>query len=172
MKNMNKRTKTILAIVGVLAVVVIATGVVITQVDTSALFGATVLAFNPSNPTIVKGNAINLSINGDCTFTSSNTAIVTLASSFGNDFATSYRATGVGLGDATVTATCSGVTASTTVKVIAGTGTPPPSTPTTAPISNSKNLTDTALQNSKNLTDTAIQNAKATATAGAIRNSK
>ena len=67
MKNVSKRTKMILAIVGILGVVVIAVGVVMTQApSTNALFGAAVPTAtprtvtpgpSPTNPPVIGGGA-------------------------------------------------------------------------------------------------------------------
>ncbi len=62
MKNMSKRNKIILAIVGVLVIAVVAVAV-FAQAGGGELFGASALVVTPSSPTIVEGNSIVLSVN-------------------------------------------------------------------------------------------------------------
>jgi hypothetical protein len=70
MKNISKRTKIILAIVGVLVVVVAAVAI-FAQAGGRELFGATALVITPSNPTIAVGQTVGLSVNSvyPCTWT-------------------------------------------------------------------------------------------------------
>ena len=74
MKNMGHRTKIILAIVGVLVVVGIVVGVVMTQSSASQLSGtAADLVITPSNPTLGWGQSLTLTVNAKsaCSGTSS-----------------------------------------------------------------------------------------------------
>ena len=63
MKNLSKRTKIILAIVGVVVIAAIVIGVVMTQTPVGELFGTTALVITPSNPTIGVGQTVTLSVN-------------------------------------------------------------------------------------------------------------
>ncbi len=77
MKNLSKRTRIILAIVGLLVIVVVAIAV-FTQVGGGELLGTTALVITPSNPTIWGvGNSIVLSVNSvyNCNWSSDNPSI-------------------------------------------------------------------------------------------------
>ena len=79
MKNVSKRTKMIMAIVGIVVVIAVI-GLVLTQPPASELLGASALVITPSNPTIVVGNSIVLSVNSvyNCNWSSDNAAAVTI----------------------------------------------------------------------------------------------
>ncbi len=105
MKNMNKRTKMILTVVGVLLVVVIAVAVFF-QASGDSLFGTVYsLKISPSSSTIVVGESAMLSsgtILSTCSWSSSNPAIAWVTDS------TTRSATvrGNTVGTVTITETC------------------------------------------------------------------
>ncbi len=105
MKNLNKRTKIIAAIVGVVVLVVVI-GLVITQPPASELLGTTALVITPSNPTIVSGNSIGLSVNAtyNCAWSSSDTSKVSLVNYNGETKAVTVK--GNAAGSATIQAKC------------------------------------------------------------------
>ena len=82
MKNMGHRTQIILAIVGVLVVVGIVVGVVMTQSSASQLSGtAADLVITPSNPTLGWGQSLTLTVNAKsaCNWFSSNEGYVSFS---------------------------------------------------------------------------------------------
>jgi len=132
MKNVSKRNKMILAMVGILAVVIIAVGVVVTQTAAGDLFGAsTTLTITPANPTISIGGSVVLTANGgssSCTWTKGAANVITFSSSQG----ISITVTGMLPGMNGVTVTCGASQALTMVTVVNQSPTPPP-TPTRTP---------------------------------------
>lgn len=135
MKTLTNRNKMILVIVGIIAVVAIALGAVMTQAPNATLVGTAVIQFIPANPTIVLGQLLgNPYVTGtNCSLTSSNTNVVTI---FNVSFAaaqTSYTLRSQGVGQATITAACVEGVATTLVTVASPTATPAPS-PTRTPI--------------------------------------
>ena len=68
MKNMNQRTKIILAIVAVVVIVGIVVGVVMTQTPVGELFGTTAHVIYPPHPTMVVGSSIHPSVNSTLIF--------------------------------------------------------------------------------------------------------
>ncbi len=107
MKNMNKRTKVILAIVGIVVIAAIAIGVnLVGQPSTESLSGSTVLIITPSDPAIPNGNIVALEVNAkyDCAWSSSDTNIVSLVN-YVNQTKT-VVVQGNALGTATITAKC------------------------------------------------------------------
>ena len=76
MKNISKRTKIILAIVGVVVIVTVTIGI-FAQVGGGELFGTTALVITPSNPSIIVGHTTDLTVNAkyDCSWASSNTNV-------------------------------------------------------------------------------------------------
>ncbi len=114
MKNLNKRSKTILAMIGIAIALVILIGLTITQ--TGTLAGATVRVITPSNPAIAVGETIALSVNAvyDCVWSSSDDASVSLVNyalicdgeSCGWPETKSVTIKGNAVGGATITAKC------------------------------------------------------------------
>jgi uncharacterized delta-60 repeat protein len=104
--------------VGVL-VVVVAVGVVITQVSTNALLGTAVIQISAPS-TITLGASTGIRANAEkCAWTSSNSAVVALSGFADIPGWSTANASGAGVGTATITAACIGGTASTTVNVVA-----------------------------------------------------
>ncbi len=139
MQNLTKRNKLALAIAGILVIAVIAV-VAFNQVGGSQLSGTVVFALSPSNPTVVAGKTVTLSVPqvlGACSWSSSNTAVARVAAGACSSF--SATVTGVAAGSATITVTYSvagGIggksTATTTVTVLPA---PMPTpTPTATPV--------------------------------------
>ncbi len=134
MKNLTKRNLIVLAIAAVLVIAVIAL-VAFNQVGGSQLSGTVAFAILPSNPTVVAGRTVKLSVPqvlGACSWSSSNTAVASVAAGACSSF--SATVTGVAAGKATITVTyavAGGLggmsTATTTVTVL------PPPTPTPPP---------------------------------------
>ncbi len=131
MKNLNKRTKMILAIVGVVVVVVLV-GLFILQPPIDQLFGATVqLTITPANASIAQGATIKFNVNSTvnsaegCVWYSSNPNVATLVA---YDIG-SGKFQGVGTGTATIQVKCSDGSAGTVLTVVP----PPTATPTPTP---------------------------------------
>ncbi len=106
MQNLTKRTKTLLAIAGIVVVVVVA-GFVVLVPGTAGLFGGDVIHISPSNPTLNVGDQIDLSINsvGTCTWSSSNTSVVQI-NYFNPDHSRSVTIEADGPGTSTIKANC------------------------------------------------------------------
>ncbi len=104
MKNMNKRTKIILVVVGIVVVMVVI-GLVITQPPTSELLGTTALVITPSNPTIEVPNSVDLSVNAvyDCAWSSSSPIVSLVNYTKETKWVTVQ---GIAEGTATITARC------------------------------------------------------------------
>lgn len=123
MKNLNKRTKALLAIAGIVIVVVVV-GLVIVQPGQDELVGTTVIHISPQNPTIAVGQILDMSINsvGNCfwSFPSENVALFTFGpETIGvTDFDTkSVKVIGRGPGQVVLTAKCFMFTRRTTITV-------------------------------------------------------
>ncbi len=86
-------------------------------------------AISPANPTISRGGSVNLAVNSGCTFSTSNTNVVTLGDrptttiidvKWGQvvgGLVSDVKVTGVAAGTATITADCNGATSTTVVTV-------------------------------------------------------
>ncbi len=129
MKNLNTRTKMLLAIAGVVIVVVIAG--ILFMGPGSDLFGTAIINISPENPTIHHNSSIQLNINSvyNCTWTTSNVAIASLYDYDPNIWPPAIHASvqhdtkyvlvyGTGIGQVTITARCPFHTKSTTVTVV------------------------------------------------------
>ncbi len=109
MKNLNKRTKVILATVSVVIVVVMAIAAFI-QVGGGKLFGCTncpIYTISPSNPTIHIGKTIGLSVTNSnfvCRWNSSNPTVISLVNYVNPVGAVTVK--GNAAGNATITAVC------------------------------------------------------------------
>ncbi len=126
MKSLSKRNKIVLGIVGIVVVVAVI-GLVITQPPVSALFGTTVLAITPSNPSISIPASVELGTNMgvNCTWSTSDPRIV--LPQMGWSTGTRQRITAATAGQTTITAACGYFgTATTTVTVTGPTPTPVP----------------------------------------------
>lgn len=105
MKNLSQRNKVILALAAIL-IVVLAGVIVLQNPPANELLGATALVITPSNPTIVVGNSIGLSVNAtyNCAWSSSDTSKVSLVNYTGETKSVTVQ--GLAAGSATITAKC------------------------------------------------------------------
>lgn len=106
MKNLTRRNKTLLAIAAAVVVVVLA-GVAVLGPSTG-LFGATVLAFTPTNPWIGLNTVRSLDVNSvmNCNWFSSNEAIIGFQDPPGTRVVKGVLIHARSLGTATVEARC------------------------------------------------------------------
>ncbi len=128
MKNLSRRTKTLLAIAGVVVVVVVV-GLVLLGPGEAGLFGTTVFHISPQNPTISVGQTIGMSINSwsNCIWLTSNANVAEFmvgpgpmgagATSPGGISGKSVYVHGLARGQSRITADCPLMTRSTTVTV-------------------------------------------------------
>ncbi len=133
MKNLTKRSKIVLTIVGVVVVAAVVAALVFTQVSGTGLFGGSVLlTITPSKATITTQQTIALSVNNPtaCTWTTSSTSIATLKSSgLTNGLASAtFLGTYAGASAAVATITANCGTAGTTTMYLTVTA-PPTATP-------------------------------------------
>ncbi len=126
MKNLSKRTKTLVGVAAVLVVVLVA-GIILLQPGGSGLFGTAVPVITPANPTILVAQQLILST-GDptCKWSTSSAAVSIITSTAG----ASIGIQGISSGTATITAKCGSATASTTVTVASRPTATPTATPT------------------------------------------
>jgi hypothetical protein len=117
MKNLSKRTKTLLAIIGAVIVIVVI-ALVIIQPSVDDLFGTGIatVSITPANPTITyPGMQVQLTANySSCTWSISDSKVLVIRSSTGH----TATVEGAGPGKATVNVQCE-------VKVTGGTRTLP-----------------------------------------------
>ncbi len=128
MKNLNTRTKMLLAIAGIVIVVVIAGILFMGPADD--LFGSTIIHISPENPTIHQQDVKSMYINSvyNCDWSTSNSAIANfyhydpynLPHAYGTNTVADTKLVevyGVSVGQATITAKCAIFTRHTTVTV-------------------------------------------------------
>ncbi len=131
MKNLNKRTKIILAIVGVVIVIAVI-GLAITQPPASELLGTTALVITPSNPTIIIGDSIVLSVNSvyNCNWFTSSTVVASFVGD--STEVKSVTVTGNAEGLVTINANCGLINVNKAMTIVT-VNRPPTPTPTPPP---------------------------------------
>ena len=134
MKNLNRRSKIVLAIAGVVVVLIV--GIAILGVGDTGLFGGSVITVQPSGFSVHVGTTYKASVNAlfGCDWSSSNTAIAT----FVGDHTKVKSVTVIGVSEGTVTikANCAAANPTATVVVYPALPTPtftPAPTNTPAP---------------------------------------
>lgn len=107
MKNLNKRTKILLGIAGLVIVVVVA-GFLVLVPGEGTLFGGSIIHISPQNPTINVGQNLDMSINsiGSCSWSSSNEGVVVVTYPNPVGYARDATVQGAGPGQAKIKADC------------------------------------------------------------------
>ncbi len=105
MRNLNKRTKLLLAIAGVLVVIIVA-GVILLQPGGTGLFGTTAVHLDPENPTMYFHNYLGMRVSSNalCNWFTSNQNIVSFNSEY--DDTNGVQLWSMGPGTATIEAHC------------------------------------------------------------------
>ncbi len=118
MKTLNKRNRTLLAIVGVLVILVIAI-MAFSQVRSNGLLGTAAYVITPANPSIKQGETVTLCTPGQGRWDSADPKIVAIVK--GNDkLVECIDVQGMAAGQATITAHASpyGVTQTQTIVTV------------------------------------------------------
>ncbi len=131
MKNLNKRTQIVLAIVGIIVVIAVI-GLVITQPPTSELLGTTALVITPSNPTIIIGDSIVLSVNSvyNCNWFTSSTVVASFVGDSTEVKSVTVKGNAEGL--VTINANCGLINVNKAMTIVT-VNRPPTPTPTPPP---------------------------------------
>ena len=106
MKNLSKRTKTLLAIAAVVLVVVVAV-IGFAKVSGSGLFGTAVYAITPENPTVKQGETVSLCTPPRSRWASDKPEVAAVAEGNDTKLVECIEVKGVAAGQATITAKAS-----------------------------------------------------------------
>ena len=102
MKNLSKRTKTLLAIAAVVLVVVVAV-IGFAKVSGSGLFGTAVYAITPDNPTVKQGETVTLCTPPRSRWSSDKPEVAAVADGNDTKLVECIEVKGVAKGQATIT---------------------------------------------------------------------